>query len=63
MTTEQCVSAYATAKICGFNGSYSDFKKLYDQYCDEIIETLPNEKPQLAKAEPTNNPFRTPNYF
>lgn len=46
MTTEQCVSAYATAKICGFNGSYSDFKKL-----------------QLAKAEPTNNPFRTPNYF
>lgn len=27
MATEQCVSAYATAKICGFNGSYSDFKK------------------------------------
>lgn len=26
MATEQCVSAYATAKICGFNGSYSDFK-------------------------------------
>lgn len=63
MATEQCVSAYATAKICGFNDSYSDFKKLYDQYCDEIIKTLPNEKPQLAKVEPANNPFRTLNYF
>ena len=58
MTTEQCVSAYATAKICGFNGSYSDFKKLYDQYCNEIERSIPQEKPQSAKVEAITNPFR-----
>lgn len=63
MTAEKYVSAYATAKICGYNGSYDDFKKLYDQYYLEIINSLPNEKPQLAEIKATNNPFRSPKRF
>lgn len=58
MPVEQIVSAYATAKICGYNGSFDDFKKLYVQYYSEIINSLPAEKPQSAKIEATINPFR-----
>lgn len=63
MSTEKYVSAYATAKICGYNGSYDDFRKLYDQYYSEIISSVPTEEPQLAKAEATNNPFRNQKRF
>lgn len=58
MTAEKYMSAYATAKICGYNGSYDDFRKLYDQYCSEITSSIPAKEPQLAKAEATSNPFR-----
>ena len=57
MSTEQIASLYATAKICGYNGSFDDFKKLYDQYYSEIVDSLP--EPALAKAEAATNPFRT----
>lgn len=63
MTAEKYISAYATAKICGYNGSYDDFRKLYDQYYSEIINSAPAEELQLAKAEATNNPFRNLKYF
>lgn len=44
MTAEKYISAYATAKICGYNGSYDDFRKLYDQYYSEIISSVPAEE-------------------
>lgn len=63
MTAEKYISAYATAKICGYNGSYDDFRKLYDQYYSEITSSVSAEEPQLAKAEATNNPFRNLKHF
>lgn len=58
MTAEKYVSAYAIAKICGYNGSYDDFRKLYDQYYSEITSSISAKEPQLAKAEAASNPFR-----
>lgn len=63
MDTEIIVASYATAKICGYKGSYDDFKKLYDQYYLETINSLPAEEPQLAKVEAINNPLRNPKHF
>lgn len=63
MAAEKYVSAYAIAKICGYNVSYDDFKKLYDQYYSEIISSLPTEEPQLAKIEAASNPFRNLKHF
>lgn len=63
MTAEIYISAYATAKICGYNGSYDDFRKLYDQCYSEIISSISTKEPQLAKAEATNNPFRNLKHF
>ena len=63
MSTEQIASLYATAKICGYNGSFDDFKELYDQYYPETINSLPAEEPQLAKVEAINNPLRNSKYF
>lgn len=57
MDSKEYASAYAIAKICGYNGTFDDFKKLYTQYYSEIIMSLPEEKPQLAIAAATNNPF------
>ena len=58
METEIIVASYTTAKICGYKGSYDDFKKLYDQYYSEIVNSLPEEKPDQAKCEATINPMR-----
>lgn len=55
MTAEIYISAYATAKICGYNGSYDDFRKLYDQYYSEITSSISTKELQLAKAEATND--------
>lgn len=63
MTAEIYISAYATAKICGYNGSYDDFRKLYDQYYSEITSSISTKELQLAKAEATNNPFRNLKHF
>lgn len=63
MTAKKYISAYATAKICGYNGSYDDFRKLYDRYYSEIISSISTKEPQLAKAEATNNPFRNLKHF
>ena len=63
METEIIVASYTTAKICGYKGSYDDFKKLYDQYYSETINSLPTEEPQLAKVEAINNPLRNSKYF
>lgn len=58
MDSKEYASAYAIAKICGYTGSFDDFKNLYDQYYSEIINSLPEEKPQSAKAEAISNPFQ-----
>lgn len=63
MTAENYISVYATAKICGYNGSYDDFRKLYDRYYSEIISSISTKEPQLAKAVATNNPFRNLKHF
>ncbi len=57
MDYKEYASAYAIAKICGYTGNFDDFKNLYDQYYSEIVNSLPKEKPQLAKAEAISNPF------
>lgn len=57
MNSKEYASAYAIAKICGYTGSFDDFKNLYYQYYSEIVNSLPEEKPQLAIAAATNNPF------
>ena len=46
MDNKEYASAYAIAKICGYSGSFDDFKKLYDQYYSDIIKSLPEEKPE-----------------
>lgn len=52
------ISEFAVAKICGYDDSFDDFKKLYDQYCNEIESSVPQEKPQPVKVEAVTNPFR-----
>lgn len=56
MDSKEYASAYAIAKICGYTGSFDDFKNLYDQYYSEIIISLPD--PVLDKVEAIPNPFR-----
>lgn len=56
MDSKEYASAYAIAKICGYTGSFDDFKNLYDQYYSEIIMSLPD--PVLDKVEAIPNPFR-----
>ena len=63
MDTKEFASAYAVAKICGYTGSFDDFKNLYDQYYSEIIKSLPEEEPQLANIEAVANHFRNPKHF
>ena len=55
---DKYISEFAVAKICGYDGPFDDFKKLYDQYCNEIESSVPQEKPQPAKVEAVTNPFR-----
>lgn len=57
MDSKEYASAYAIAKICGYTENFDDFKNLYAQYYSEIVNSLPEEKPQLAKAEAVSNPF------
>lgn len=63
MHCNEYASAYAISKICGYNGTFDDFKNLYDQYYSETINSLPEEKPQLAKVEAVSNPFHSKNCF
>lgn len=58
MDSKEYASAYAIAKICGYTGNFDDFKNLYTQYYSEIVNSFPEEKPQLAKAEAISNPFQ-----
>ena len=62
MDNKEYASAYAVAKICGYSGSFDDFKKLYDQYYSDIIESLPEEKPESARAEAYKHPFSSRKY-
>ena len=55
---DEYVSAYAIAKICGYNGSFNDFKIKYDQYYEEINEEISEEEPTLEKVSASTNPFR-----
>lgn len=55
MDSKEYASAYAIAKICGYTGSFDDFKNLYDQYYSEIVNSLPD--PVLDKVEAIPNPF------
>ena len=57
-------SIYVTiAKICGCNDSFNDFKTKYDQYREEIKESLPKEENQLSSVEVAENPFRNIKHF
>lgn len=56
MDSKEYASAYAIAKICGYTGSFDDFKNLYYQYYSEIVNSLPD--PVLDKVEAIPNPFR-----
>lgn len=56
MDYKEYASAYAIAKICGYTGSFDDFKNLYYQYYSEIVNSLPD--PVLDKVEAIQNPFR-----
>lgn len=62
MDSKEYASAYAIAKICGYSGSFDDFKKLYDQYFSDIIKSLPEEKPEPARAEACKHPFSSRKY-
>lgn len=55
MDSKEYASAYAIAKICGYTGSFDDFKNLYTQYYSEIVNSLPD--PVLDKVEAIPNPF------
>ena len=55
---DKYISEFAVAKICGYDGSFNNLKKLYDQYCNEIERSIPQEKQQPAKVEAITNPFR-----
>lgn len=57
------VSAYAIAKICGCNDSFNDFKTKYDQYREEIKESLPKEENRSYSVEAAENPFRNIKHF
>lgn len=57
MGDKEYASLYTVAKICGFNKSFDDFKKLYDQYYPETINALP--EPDIDKVEAVSNPFRS----
>lgn len=61
MDAKDYVSAYAIAKICGYAGTFDDFKSLYDQYYSEIIKSLPEEKTEPARCEAATNPMRSKN--
>lgn len=60
---DEYVSAYAIAKICGYNGSFNDFKTKYDQYCEEIKETIPEKGNPQSIVEAAENPFRNIKHF
>lgn len=62
MDNKQLASSYATAKCCGFTGSFDEFKKMYDQYYSEIIENIKSTKPSLAKVEAVPHPFKNHNF-
>lgn len=63
MDNKEYASAYAIAKICGYSGSFDDFKKLYDQYYSDIIESLPEEKPEPARSEAAINPMSSKRFI
>jgi hypothetical protein len=58
LDSKEYASAYAIAKICGYTGSFDDFKNLYTQYYSEIVNSLPEGKPDQAKCEAAINPMR-----
>ena len=60
---DEYVSAYAIAKICGYNGSFNDFKTKYDQYREEIKETIPENVNPQSIVEAAENPFRNIKHF
>ena len=57
MDSKEYASAYAISKVCGYAGNFDDFKNLYTQYYSETVNSLPEEKPQLAKCEAAINPM------
>ena len=59
MDNKQLASSYATAKCCGFTGSFDEFKKMYDQYYSEIIKELPTGE---NSVDVIKNPFKRPSY-
>lgn len=59
MDNNQLASSYATAKCCGFTGSFDEFKKMYAKYYSEIIKELPTGE---NSVDVVKNPFNLSNY-
>lgn len=57
MDNAQIASAYALAKICGFSGSFNDFKLMYDQYYSKAIKELDNPSKKCATVKAFERPF------
>lgn len=57
MDNAQIASAYALAKICGFSGSFNNFKIMYDQYYSEAIKNLEKQSGNHAEVKAFKRPF------
>lgn len=57
MDNTQIASTYVLAKICGFSGSFNDFKIMYDQYYSEAIKELDNPSKKYATVKAFERPF------
>lgn len=57
MDNTQIASSYALAKICGFSGSFNDFKTMYDQYYSEAIKDLEKHPENRAEVKAFKRPF------
>lgn len=62
MENKQLASAYAIAKVLGYDKSVDDFKEKYGQYYSETINELNSKPVNPAKVEAVQNPFKITNY-
>lgn len=51
----EIVSAYANAKVLGYEKSFEEFSKLYSQYYNETLKEIDDKNPNIAVA--VQNPF------
>lgn len=56
LSNEQLASAYAIAKVLGYELSFDEFQKEYPTYYEETFKSL-NSNSQLAKCEAIPRPY------